>query len=123
MNVNVLAITFGMLGPTYGLGLRDCALVIIFFCISTAAIPAYLGTIGPRTGLRQMIQARFSFGRYIVSVPAILNLATLTGFCVITCVVGGQCLAAVSDGSVTPVVGIVIIGVLVSPPGVFYFSF
>ncbi|KAI0439432.1 NCS1 nucleoside transporter [Xylaria telfairii] len=112
MNVNVLAITFGMLGPTYGLSLRDCALVIIFFCILTAAIPAYLGTLGPKTGLRQMIQARFSFGRYIISVPAILNLATLTGFCVITCVVGGQCLAAVSDGSVTPVVGIVIIGVL-----------
>ncbi|KAI0863489.1 permease for cytosine/purines, uracil, thiamine, allantoin-domain-containing protein [Xylaria cubensis] len=112
MNVNVLAITFGMLGPTYGLGLRDCALVIIFFCLLTAAIPAYLGTLGPKTGLRQMIQARFSFGRYIVSVPVILNLATLTGFCVITCVIGGQCLSAVSDGSVTPVVGIVIIGVL-----------
>ncbi|RYC59052.1 hypothetical protein CHU98_g7170 [Xylaria longipes] len=112
MNVNVLAITFGMLGPTYGLGLRDSALVIIFFCLLTAAIPAYLGTLGPKTGLRQMIQARFSFGRYIVSVPAILNLATLTGFCVITCVIGGQCLSAVSDGSVTPAVGIVIIGVL-----------
>ncbi|KAI0458130.1 permease for cytosine/purines, uracil, thiamine, allantoin-domain-containing protein [Xylaria acuta] len=112
MSVNVLAITFGMLGPTYGLGLRDCALIIIFFCILTAAIPAYLGTLGPKTGLRQMIQARFSFGRYIISVPAILNLATLTGFCVITCVIGGQCLSAVSDGSVTPAVGIVIIGVL-----------
>ncbi|KAI0551443.1 permease for cytosine/purines, uracil, thiamine, allantoin-domain-containing protein [Xylaria curta] len=112
MNVNVLAITFGMLGPTYGLGLRDCTLVIIFFCLLTAAIPAYLGTLGPKTGLRQMIQARFSFGRYIVSVPVILNLATLTGFCVITCVIGGQCLSAVSDGSVNPVVGIVIIGVL-----------
>ncbi|KAI0487582.1 permease for cytosine/purines, uracil, thiamine, allantoin-domain-containing protein [Xylaria cf. heliscus] len=112
MNVNVLAITFGMLGPTYGLGLRDCTLVIVFFCILTAAMPAYLGTLGPKTGLRQMIQARYSFGRYIISVPAILNLATLTGFCVISCVIGGQCLSAVSDGSVTPVVGIVIIGVL-----------
>ncbi|KAI1309636.1 permease for cytosine/purines, uracil, thiamine, allantoin-domain-containing protein [Xylaria venustula] len=112
MNVNILAITFGMLGPTYGLSLRDSSLVIIFFCLLTAAVPAYLGTLGPKTGLRQMIQARFSFGRYVVSVPVILNLATLTGFCVITCVVGGQCLAAISEGSFTPVVGIVIIGVL-----------
>lgn len=112
MNVNLLAITFGMLGPTYGLGLRDCALVIVFFCLLTAAVPAYLGTLGPKTGLRQMIQARFSFGRYIVSVPVLLNLATLTGFCVISCVIGGQCLSAISDGSLTPVVGIVIIGVL-----------
>ncbi|KAI0203229.1 permease for cytosine/purines, uracil, thiamine, allantoin-domain-containing protein [Astrocystis sublimbata] len=112
MNVNILAITFGMLGPTFGLGLRDCTLVIIFFCLLTALMPAYLGTLGPKTGLRQMIQARYSFGRCAVSVPAILNLATLTGFCVITSVIGGQCLAAISDGSVNAAVGIVIIGVL-----------
>ncbi|KAJ3579124.1 hypothetical protein NPX13_g1448 [Xylaria arbuscula] len=112
VNVNILAITFGMLGPTYGLNLRDSSIVIIFFCLATAAIPAFLGTLGPKTGMRQMIQARFSFGRYIVSVPVLLNLATLTGFCVITCVIGGQCLAAISEGSFTPAVGIVIIGVL-----------
>lgn len=101
-----------MLGPTYGLSLRDCSLVILFFCLLTAAIPVYLGTLGPKTGLRQMIQARFSFGRYLVSVPVILNLATLTGFCVIICVVGGQCLSAVAGGSLSPAVGIVIMGVL-----------
>ncbi|RYO98455.1 hypothetical protein DL763_002191 [Monosporascus cannonballus] len=112
MNINLLPITFGMLGPTYGLRLRDCALVILFFSLLTAAIPVYLGTLGPKTGLRQMIQARYSFGRYLVSVPVILNLATLTGFCVITCVVGGQCLSAVRDGSVSEAVGIVIIGLL-----------
>ncbi|GAW16422.1 hypothetical protein ANO14919_058490 [Xylariales sp. No.14919] len=112
MNTNILAITFGMLGPTYGLSLRDCALVILFFCLLTAVVPAYLGTLGPQTGLRQMIQARFSFGRYIVSVPVVLNLATLTGFCVITCVIGGQCLSAISEDALTPVAGIVIIGVL-----------
>ncbi|KAI1643189.1 permease for cytosine/purines, uracil, thiamine, allantoin-domain-containing protein [Daldinia loculata] len=112
MNINLLPITFGMLGPTYGLSLRDCSLVILFFCLLTAAIPAYLGTLGPKTGLRQMIQARFSFGRYLVSVPVILNLATLTGFCVVTCVIGGQCLSAVAGGSLTPAVGIVIMGVM-----------
>ncbi|RYP04860.1 hypothetical protein DL764_004183 [Monosporascus ibericus] len=106
------SITFGMLGPTYGLRLRDCALVILFFSLLTAAIPVYLGTLGPKTGLRQMIQARYSFGRYLVSVPVILNLATLTGFCVITCVVGGQCLSAIRDGSVSEAVGIVVIGLL-----------
>ncbi|KAI1767178.1 permease for cytosine/purines, uracil, thiamine, allantoin-domain-containing protein [Hypoxylon sp. FL1150] len=112
MNINLLPITFGLLGPSYGLGLRDCALVILFFCLLTAAIPAYLGTLGPKTGLRQMIQARFSFGRYLVSIPVILNLATLTGFCVVICVIGGQCLSAVAGVSLTPAVGIVIMGVL-----------
>lgn len=42
----------------------------------------------------------------------LLNLATLTGFVVIICVVGGQCLSAVSDGSLTPTAGIVIIALL-----------
>ncbi|KAI5859978.1 permease for cytosine/purines, uracil, thiamine, allantoin-domain-containing protein [Durotheca rogersii] len=112
VNTNLLPITFGMLGPLYGLSLRDCALVIVFFCLLTAAIPAYLGTLGPQTGLRQMIQARYSFGRYLVSVPVVLNLATLTGFCVVICVVGGQCLSAVTGGSLAPAVGIVLMGLL-----------
>ncbi|KAI1495779.1 NCS1 nucleoside transporter [Biscogniauxia marginata] len=113
ININLLPITFGLLGSsTFGLSLRDCALVILFFCLLTAAIPVYLGTLGPKTGLRQMIQARYSFGRYLVCIPVVLNLATLTGFCVVICVIGGQCLSAVTGGTLTPDVGIVIIGVL-----------
>lgn len=46
-----------------------------------------------------------------MSVPVILNLATLTGFCVIICVIGGQCLSAVSEGDLSTAVGIVLIGV------------
>ncbi|KAI0018937.1 permease for cytosine/purines, uracil, thiamine, allantoin-domain-containing protein [Xylariomycetidae sp. FL0641] len=113
MNINLLPITFGMLGTSsYALSLRDSALVILFFCLLTAAIPAFLGTLGAKTGLRQMIQARYAFGRYLVSVPVLLNLATLTGFCVVICVIGGQCLSAVAGGHLTPAVGIVVIGVL-----------
>lgn len=102
-----------MLGTTaYMLSVRDCALVILFFALLTATFPSYLGILGPNTGLRQMIQARYSFGRYLVSVPVILNLATLTGFCVIICVVGGQCLSAVTGGTMSAAVGIVIVGLL-----------
>jgi purine-cytosine permease-like protein len=45
--------------------------------------------------------------RYLVSIPVILNLATLTGFCVIICVIGGQCITAVNN-NVSADVGIVI---------------
>lgn len=62
--------------------------------------------------MRQMIQARYSFGRYIVSIPVLLNLATLTGFIIIICVVGGQCLSAISSGNLTPNAGVVIIALL-----------
>ncbi|KAK1951947.1 NCS1 nucleoside transporter [Colletotrichum sublineola] len=111
-NTNILAITFGMLGPvSFGLGLRDSALVILFFSLLSTLAPAFLSTWGPKTGMRQMIQARFSFGYYFVYIPVILNLATLTGFCVIICVIGGQCLSAVSEGNLSTAVGIVLIGI------------
>lgn len=97
-----------MLGPSYGLSLTASALVILFFTLLVSVLPAYLGTLGPKTGMRQMIQARFSFGRYPVSIPVLLNLATLTGFCVIMCVIGGQCISAVNN-NVSPDVGIVIV--------------
>lgn len=113
MNTNILGVLFGLLGPMlFGLGLRDSFLVILFFCLLSTCAPAYLATWGPKTGMRQMIQARYSFGRYIVSIPVLLNLATLTGFIIIICVVGGQCLAAISDGNVSPSAGIVIISLL-----------
>lgn len=113
MNTNILGVLFGLLGPMlFGLSLRDSSLVILFFCLLSTCAPAYLATLGPKTGMRQMIQARYSFGRYLVSVPVLLNLATLTGFIIIICVVGGQCLAAISDGTVSPNAGIVIIALL-----------
>lgn len=56
------SITFGMLGPSYGLGLRDSSLVILFFTLLTTLLPAYLATLGPKLGMRQMLQARYSFG-------------------------------------------------------------
>ena len=63
--------------------------------------------------MRQLIQARFSFGRYFVSVLVLLNLATLTGFCVIDSTVGGMALSAVKDGkTIDTTVGIVIICLL-----------
>lgn len=73
---------------------------------------------GPKTGLRQMVQARYSFGKYGVTIPIILNLCTLAGFCVIDCVLGGQALSAVaasadfSSGNLSTTVGIVIIAVV-----------
>lgn len=52
-----------MLGPlAFGLSLRDSSLVIIFFTLITTIAPAYMGTVGPKTGMREMIQARYAFG-------------------------------------------------------------
>lgn len=53
----------GALGTVvYGLGLRDVSLIIIFFNIVTCLPPAFISLGGYKTGMRQMIQARYSFG-------------------------------------------------------------
>ncbi|GAB1314218.1 Purine-cytosine permease [Madurella fahalii] len=112
MNANILPIAFGMLAPVYGLDLRNSALIILFFTLLTTILPAFMSTLGPKTGMRQMVQARYSFGRYLVSIPVLLNLATVTGFCVVMAVIGGQCLSAVADGTLSVTVGIVITALL-----------
>ena len=109
MSANLLPIVTGMVGTlSYGLSLRDASLVILFLSILCCIPAAYLATLGPKTGMRQMIQARFSFGYYLVSLPVLLNLATLTGFCVIISVTGGLTLSSVNN-DLSPNAGIVIL--------------
>ncbi|KAH7355944.1 purine-cytosine permease FCY21 [Pyrenochaeta sp. MPI-SDFR-AT-0127] len=107
-------VTFGMVGTMiFGLPLRDAALVILFFTLISAAPVAYMCTWGPKTGMRQLVQARFSFGKYFVSILVLMNLATLTGFCVIDSIIGGFALSAVMDGeTISATVGIVIVALL-----------
>ncbi|KAL3426541.1 Purine-cytosine permease fcyB 1 [Phlyctema vagabunda] len=105
----LLPIVTGMVGTlSYGLSLRDASLVILFFTLLSTLAPAALGVLGPKTGLRQMIQARYAFGLYAIVIILLLNAASVTGFCVIAAIVGGQCLSAVSDSGISWDVGIVI---------------
>jgi len=46
----------------FGMSLRDASLVILFFAMLTCVPPAFMGIGGMETGLRQLIQARYSFG-------------------------------------------------------------
>jgi purine-cytosine permease-like protein len=92
-----------------GLSLRDASLTILFFSVLGAIPPAALGVLGPQTGLRQMVQTRYSFELYLVEIVALLNLATNTGWTIVPAIVSGQTLAAVSDGSLSWTLGIVII--------------
>ncbi|KAJ0309949.1 hypothetical protein COL516b_002452 [Colletotrichum fioriniae] len=91
-----------------GLSLRDASLVIIFFALLTCVPPAFMGIAGSHTGLRQLVQARYSFGYYLVGIPLLLNAATVTGFSLSSSIVGGQTLAAVNPGHIDVKIGIVI---------------
>ncbi|KAG1867285.1 permease for cytosine/purines, uracil, thiamine, allantoin-domain-containing protein [Suillus subalutaceus] len=112
MNFNILSFSTGTLGPiAFGLGLRDSCLTILFFNILACALPAYFNTWGPQTGMRQMIQSRYSFGYFGIIIPAILNLIGLCGFNILNGILGGQALASVSS-NMSWDVGIVIIFVI-----------
>ncbi|KAI1120734.1 permease for cytosine/purines, uracil, thiamine, allantoin-domain-containing protein [Nemania abortiva] len=113
MSTNLLPIITGILGTfVFRLSLRDCSLIILFFSLLCTIPPAYFSTFGSRTGLRQMLHARYTFGYYVTPIIAFLNLATISGFGIISCVLGGSTLAAVSDGGIDGTVGIVIIGLI-----------
>ncbi|KAF8190345.1 permease for cytosine/purines, uracil, thiamine, allantoin-domain-containing protein [Mycena galopus ATCC 62051] len=112
-SLNLLPFSTGSLGPiAYGLGLRDSCLIILFFNLLCCIPAAYLSTWGPKLGLRQMVQARYSFGYYGVLVPVVLNLVNMIGFCILSCILGGQTLAAVADGNISSNIGIVIIAII-----------
>ncbi|EEP81585.1 conserved hypothetical protein [Uncinocarpus reesii 1704] len=114
VSCNLLPVITGMVGTlSFGLGLRDASLVIIFFNLLCTIPPAYLSILGPKTGLRQMIQARYTFGIYLVNILVLLNLATVSGFTIIDCVIGGQTLSALNDGGGVSVnVGIAVVAVI-----------
>ncbi|KAK7031300.1 hypothetical protein VNI00_013555 [Paramarasmius palmivorus] len=112
-NFNILSFSAGTLGPVvFGLGVKESCLVIWLFTMLCAVPPAYLATWGPKLGLRQMVQARYSFGYYGVILPCILNLIGMIGFCILNAILGGQTLAAVADGNLSWTIGIVIITVI-----------
>ncbi|PPQ78416.1 hypothetical protein CVT25_011891 [Psilocybe cyanescens] len=113
MNFNILSFSAGTLGPVvYGLGLRDSCLTILFFNLLCCAPPAYIGTWGPKLGMRQMIITRYSFGYYGVIVPCIMNLISMIGFSILNCILGGQALASVSSHNLSWTVGIVVIAII-----------
>ncbi|KAI1421369.1 permease for cytosine/purines, uracil, thiamine, allantoin-domain-containing protein [Xylaria sp. FL1777] len=113
MSTNLLPVVTGILGTfSFGLSLRDCSLIILFFSLLCTLPPAYFSTFGSRTGLRQMLHARYTFGYYLTSIIVLLNLATISGFGIISCVLGGSTLAAVADGQFDSTVGIIIIGLI-----------
>jgi NCS1 nucleoside transporter family len=98
---------------SFGLGLTSAALVILFFTLLSTLPVAYMCSWGPRTGMRQLVHARFAFGKFLVSIVVLLNLATLTGFCVVDSIIGGQALSAVKSGeTISATVGIVIVAIL-----------
>ncbi|KAG7196077.1 uncharacterized protein KQ657_000088 [Scheffersomyces spartinae] len=98
------------LGPLlFGLGLKNCMISGMIGQAIGCAIAAYLALMGPRSGCRQMVSARFLFGWWFVRIVALAAIVGVMGWSVVNCVVGGQILMSVSDNKIPLVGGIIII--------------
>jgi len=98
INLTANNVAVGLLGPlVYDLGFVDSALCAVFGGMLGGAGAAYMSTYGPQSGNRTMVVARYFMGYYPSK---------------IACLIGGQILSAVSGGSLTVVVGIIIVVVI-----------
>lgn len=101
------------LGPLlFELSFKDSCTAGFAGTIVGTLVAAYGSTLGPRSGLRQMVGARFQFGWWPAKICALLNVLTLLGWSVVNCVFGGQILASLSTNKVPIELGIVIITVV-----------
>ena len=68
-----------MLGPlSFNLSLRDSFLTILFFNLLSTLPAGIMATMGPKTGMRQMILARYCFG-YVCVESSGMNMLTVLG--------------------------------------------
>ncbi|KAH8109158.1 permease for cytosine/purines, uracil, thiamine, allantoin-domain-containing protein [Phellopilus nigrolimitatus] len=124
-NSTISTFSLGTLGPsTFGLGLKESCLAILFFNLLATLPVAYFAVWGPRLGLRQMTISRFSFGYYCAWFPVVLNVIACIGWSTINSIVGGQALRAVSSTHQIPeAAAIVVIALLTATFALFGYRY
>ncbi|EXJ54934.1 uncharacterized protein A1O5_12845 [Cladophialophora psammophila CBS 110553] len=122
MTCHVGTLPLGVLGPEFGLTLGQSVAAVVVGTILGALCTAYTGTLGPKTGLRQIATSRYSFGFWGAKLCSVLNVVVGGGFAVVNVVITGQMLSAVSDYSMTIAVGCVIVAIVSYVVSVFGFA-
>ncbi|KAK4033944.1 permease for cytosine/purines, uracil, thiamine, allantoin-domain-containing protein [Parachaetomium inaequale] len=112
-NISANNMTTGLFGPLiFNLGFRDSVLCAVFGCFLGSASTAYMAMWGPCSGNRTMVVLRFFMGYWPSKFPCFLNLVLLVGYLTLNFIISGQILSAVSGGTMTIAVGIVIVTVV-----------
>lgn len=93
----------------YGLNMKQSLLSGLIGLNIGCLVPAYCSVMGPKSGCRQMVTARFLFGHWGVKFVSVIVILGGIGWSVVNCVVGGQMLQAVSGNKVSLALGIVIV--------------
>ncbi|KAI1113709.1 permease for cytosine/purines, uracil, thiamine, allantoin-domain-containing protein [Nemania sp. NC0429] len=110
--MNTSCFATGFLGWELGLSLRLTIVISILGSVLGAALPGFAATFGAATGLRQISVSRYSFGWWPNKLIAVLNVIVQIGWAAVACITGGLALAAVADGHLSLIVGIVILAIV-----------
>src|SRR5215470_4716813 len=112
-NLVISTVGLGALAiPIFGLGFWDSLAIIIIFNALGVLPVAFFSTLGPKLGLRQMTISRFSFGWVGGIIMAIFNVAACIGWSAVNVIIGGQLIAALTNGAIPRWAGILVIAIL-----------
>ncbi|KAF2477184.1 uncharacterized protein BDR25DRAFT_276918 [Lindgomyces ingoldianus] len=113
-NITINNLAVGLLGPLlFKLGFLDSSLCAVFGAALGGVSTAYMATWGAASGCRTMVVGRYFMGYYPSKICALLNIILMVGYCTIDCIIGGQVLSAVSGGTMSIAVGIVVVAIVV----------
>ncbi|KIK79423.1 hypothetical protein PAXRUDRAFT_834106 [Paxillus rubicundulus Ve08.2h10] len=111
VNTVLTTIPIGVLGQyIFTLTLPHTITTILCFGALGGVATAFIATLGPHTGLRTMIIARYSSGYFGGTIYSVLNILTQLGFSTTAVILGGQTLASIHANTLPLVVGIILIG-------------
>jgi len=110
-NVQILAISVGVLSIVFGLSLPWAIFSIIVGNALGGLYMALHSVQGPRLGLPQMMQSRAQFGMYGAALPNIIVILMYIGYFTSSAILGGQAVASLFH--VTTAEGIIIINAFV----------
>jgi len=112
-NLVISTVALGALSTqAFFLGFWDSVLAIIIFNALGVLPVAFFSTLGPKLGLRQMTISRFSFGWVGGIIMALFNVAACIGWSAVNVIIGGQLVAALTNGAIPRWAGILIIAIL-----------
>lgn len=94
----------------FGLNLKNALISGLVALNFGCLVPAYCSLMGPKSGCRQVVSARFVFGYWGVKIVALICVVGLVGWSVVNLVVGGQMFKAAFGLRLE--IGIVIISVV-----------
>lgn len=98
------------LGPlVFGLDFKDSLVIGLIGMWVGCVIAAYCAIMGPQSGCRQMVTARYLFGVYLVKFIALVSICGVVGWSVVNSVVGGEILSCISGEKIPLWVGILIV--------------